>query len=51
MRINRRRCSEEERGAANPGDKHDGDDGYDPLDHDRSSMAQTSSAANRFCGR
>src|SRR5262249_39877722 len=36
-RIRRRRCGEEDRVAANPGDQHGGGDSHDPLAHGRSS--------------
>jgi hypothetical protein len=37
IRTVRRLCRREHRVAANPGGKHDGGDGYDPLAHDRCS--------------
>src|SRR5262245_52141607 len=51
MRIRRGRCGKEERVAADRGDEHDGGDGYDPFDHERSLIAKPASAANYFRGR
>src|SRR5882724_9200405 len=50
MRIGRRLCGEEEHGAADPGDQHDGGERYDPLDHDLScAMPALSARASTSC--